>query len=181
MSEEVDCRSRKSEGFSGREDRILPSRQVLGLCHQDKRRQGGFWVVPSRQALDRAVKEGSGSCHQDRYLVVPPGQVCGRAIKDGSGSFRCSRQVGFAAGRAARVGQVGWQYGASAKSSLLEGSAAAASRSQARSAIRSSSSLSSGGLETGGTPRVSGRYPNYTKCWQRKGYTGSARYQPAER
>ena len=58
----------------------------------------------------------------------------------GSGSLRCSLQVGFAAGRAARVGHVGWQYGANAESGLLEGggaAAAAVSRSQPRSAIRS--------------------------------------------
>ena len=52
-------------------------------------------------------------------------------------SLRCSRHVGFAADGAARVDQVGWQYGASTKSGLLEGGAAPASRS-----------LSSGSFET---------------------------------
>ena len=76
-----------------------------------------------------------------------------------------SREVssGFAsclAGRSGPFVRLGGSYDAGAKLGLLEGGTAAVSRSQARSTIRSLDSLSSGGLEKGGTPGGERSY-----CW----------------
>ena len=92
---------------------------------------------------------------------MPPAQVWGRAVKEGSwlcyhceilGRFGAHVRSSFAAGEAARVDQVGWQYDTDAKSGLLKGGAAAVSESRERSAKCLSGSLSSGGFETGRTP-----------------------------
>ena len=42
-------------------------RRLLGSRGQDLCHQGGFWVVPSKHVLGRAVTEGSGLCRQGRY------------------------------------------------------------------------------------------------------------------
>src|SRR6266480_4059224 len=117
--------SRWSEGFSGREVRILPSRQVLGIAIEAS-----------------AVKVGSGLCHKGKRKAGRVDRV----------TAQHRRRVGLAVGGGARVGQDGWQYGASTKSGLLEcGTAAVSSRRHGQPSCLSGP-LSSGGLETGGTP-----------------------------